>query len=105
MKTIDHYKSAIENSDETLLNEVLAPHVLIKFPAGAGNSLPASKASYMLSQVGSTASGVKYRLQADAGSNWYFLGFDCRIEDERLQGIDQVHLNEESKIDQLIAFM
>jgi hypothetical protein len=59
----------------------------------------------MLSQVARTASGVKYGLTADAGSNWYFLGFDCRIEDERLQGIDQVHLNEDSKIDQLIAFM
>jgi hypothetical protein len=67
MQTIENYKSAIETSDEHLLNEVLAPRVLAK-----------------------TASGVKYALTADAGNNWYFLGFECQIENRKLQGIDQL---------------
>jgi hypothetical protein len=70
MKIIENYKSAIETSDEHLLNEVLAPQVLIEFPAGTSDSLPASRASYMLSQVAKTASGVRYALTADAGNNW-----------------------------------
>ena len=90
MKIIENYKSAIETSDEHLLNEVLAPQVLIEFPAGTSDSLPASRASYMLSQVAKTASGVKYALTADAGNNWYFLGFECQIENRKLQGIDQL---------------
>ena len=101
MKIIENYKSAIETSDEHLLNEVFAP----QFPAGTSDSLPASRASYMLSQVAKTASGVKYALTADAGNNWYFLGFECRIENQKLQGIDQLHLNKDGKIDQLIAYM
>jgi hypothetical protein len=105
MKIIENYKSAIETSDEHLLNEVFAPQVLIEFPAGTSDSLPASRASYMLSQVAKTASRVKYALTADAGNNWYFLGFECRIENQKLQGIDQLHLNKDGKIDQLIAYM
>jgi hypothetical protein len=105
MKIIENYKTAIETSDAHLLNEVFAPQVLIEFPAGTSDSLPASKASYMLSQVAKTASGVKYALTADAGNNWYFLGFECRIENQKLQGIDQLHLNKDGKIDQLIAYM
>ena len=105
MQTIENYKSAIETSDEHLLNEVLAPQVLIEFPAGTSDSLPASRASYMLSQVAKTASGVRYALTADAGNNWYFLGFECQIENQKLQGIDQLHLNKDGKIDQLIAYM
>jgi len=105
MKIIENYKNAIETSDEHLLNEVFAPQVLIEFPAGTSDSLPARRASYMLSQVAKTASGVKYALTADAGNNWYFLGFECQIETQHLQGIDQLHLNKEGKIDQLIAYM
>jgi hypothetical protein len=105
MKIIENYKTAIETSDAHLLNEVMAPQVLIEFPVGTSDSLPASKASYMLSQVAKTASGVKYALTADAGNNWYFLGFECRIENQKLQGIDQLHLNKDGKIDQLIAYM
>src|SRR4029077_12666901 len=104
-KTTDKYKNAIETSDEHLLNEVLAPRVLIEFPSGASDELPANKASYMLSQVAKTASGVKYALTADAGNNWYFLGFECRVENQKLQGIDQLHLDKDGKIDQLIAYM
>ena len=105
MKIIENYKSAIETADEHLLNEVLAPQVLIQFPAGTSDSLPASRASYMLSQVAKTASGVKYALTADAGNHWCFLGFECRIENQKLQGIDQLHLDKDGKIDQLIAYM
>ena len=105
MKIIENYKSAIETSDEHLLNEVFAPQVLIEFPAGTSDSLPANRASYMLSQVAKTASRVKYALTADAGNNWYFLGFECRIENQKLQGIDQLHLDKDGKIDQLIAYM
>ena len=105
MKIIETYKSAIETADEHLLNEVFAPQLFIEVPAGTSDSLPASRASYMLSQVAKTASGVKYALTADAGNNWYFLGFECQIENQKLQGIDQLHLNKDGKIDQLIAYM
>jgi hypothetical protein len=105
MTIIGDYKNAIETSDEHLLNEVLAPQVLIEFPAGTSDNLPASRASYMLSQVAKIASGVKYALTADAGNNWYFLGFECQIESQKLQGIDQLHLNKDNKVDRLIAYM
>ena len=105
MKIIENYKSAIETADEHLLNQVFAPQVLIEFPAGTSDSVPASRASYMLSQVAKTASGVRYALTADAGNNWYFLGFECQIENQKLQGIDQLHLDKDGKIDQLIAYM
>jgi hypothetical protein len=105
LKVIDNYKNAIETSDENLLQGVLAPQVLVEFPAGTSDSLPASRAGYMLSQVAKTASGVKYALTADAGNDWYFLGFECRIEDQKLQGVDQLHLDKDGKIDRLIAYM
>jgi hypothetical protein len=105
MTVIDNYKNAIETADAHLLNEVLAPQVLIEFPAGTSDNLPASKASYMLSQVAKTASGVKYALTADAGNNWYFLCFECQIENQRLQGVDQLHLDKDGKIDRLTAYM
>ena len=105
MNPIENYRSAIETSNEHLLNEVLAAQVLIEFPAGTSHSLPADKASYMLSQVSKTTSGIKYTLTADAGSEWYFLGFECEIEHQKLQGIDQLHLDKDGKIDRLIAYM
>jgi len=105
LKTIENYRSAIEAADEHLLNEVLAPQVLIEFPDGGSDTLPPGKASFMLSQVATIASGVKYGLTADAGNNWYFLGFECRIEGQKLQGIDHLHLDRDGKIDQLVAYM
>jgi len=105
MKVIEHYKSAIESSDEHLLKEVFAPQVRIEIPGGASDSHAASTASYLLSQVAKIASGIKYVLTADAGDNWYFLGFEFQIEDQKLQGIDQVHLNEDGKIDRLINYL
>ena len=88
MKLIEHYKSAIESSDEHLLKEVFAPQVRIEIPGGASDSYAASTVSYLLSQVVKIASGIKYVLTADAGNNWYFLGFEFQIEDQKLQGID-----------------
>ncbi|SRR6266478_3438881 len=81
---------------------VFAPQVRIEIPGGASDSHAASTASYILGQVAKIASGIKYVLTADAGNNWYFLGFEFQIED---QGVDQVHLNEDGKIDRLINYM
>jgi hypothetical protein len=58
-----------------------------------------------MSQVARTAPGIKSILTADAGNNWYFLGFEGQIEGQKLQAVDQVHLNKDGKIDQLIIYM
>jgi hypothetical protein len=105
MKVIENYKRAIENSDETLLNEVFAPQVRIEVPAGASLDHPGKTASYIMSQVARTAPGIKCILTADAGNNWYFLGFEGQIEGQKLQAVDQVHINKDGKIDQLIIYM
>ena len=52
-----------------------------------------------------TAPGIKCNTTADAGDNWYFLGFEGEIEGEKLQAIDQVHLNKDGRIDQVIIYM
>jgi len=58
-----------------------------------------------MSQVAKTAPGITCTLTADAGNNWYFLGFEGQIEGQKLQAVDQVHLNKDGKIDQLIIYM
>jgi hypothetical protein len=90
MKVIENYKTAIENSDESLLKEVFAPQVRIEIPAGASLDHPVNTASYIMSQVAKTAPGIKCILTADAGNNWYFLGFEGQIEGQKLQAVDQV---------------
>src|SRR2546426_4311212 len=105
MKVIENYKRAIENSDENLLKEVFAPQVRVEIPAGASLNHPVNTASYIMSQVAKTAPGIKCILTADAGNNWYFLGFEGQIEGQKLQAVDQVHLNKDGKIDQLIIYM
>ena len=105
MKVIENYKRAIENSDENLLKEVFAPQVRVEIPAGASLNHPVNTASYIMSQVAKTAPGIKCILTADTGNNWYFLGFEGQIEGEKLQAVDQVHLNKDGKIDQLIIYM
>jgi hypothetical protein len=105
MKVIENYKRAIENSDEHLLKEVFAPQVRVEIPAGPSADHPANTASYIFSQVAKTAPGIKCTLTADAGNNWYFLGFEGQLEGQKLQAIDQVHLNKDGKIDQLIIYM
>ena len=105
MKVIESYKRAIENGDEDLLKEVLAPRVLLETPAGPSVDHPVSMASSILSQVAKTAPGIKCISTADAGNHWYFLGFEGQIEGQTLQAVDQVHLNNDRKIDQLIIYM
>ena len=105
MKIIENYKRALENSDESLLKEVFATEVHVEIPAGASFNHPVNTASYIMSQVAKTAPGIESTLTADAGNNWYFLGFEGQIEGQKLQAVDQVHLNKDDKIDQLIIYM
>ena len=105
MKIIENYKRAIENSDEYLLKEVFAPQVRIEIPAGASLDQPVDIASHIMSQVAKTAPGIKCTLTAEAGNNWYFLGFEGQIEGQKLQAVDQVHLDKDAKIDHLIIYM
>ena len=105
MKVVENYGRAVENSDENLLKEVFAPQVRLEVPAGPSVDHPASRAAHILSQVAKTAPGIKCILTADAGNNWYFLAFEGQIEGQKLQAVDQVHLNKDGKIDQLIIYM
>ena len=105
MKVIESYKKAIESSDENLLKEVFAPRVRIEIPAGASVEYPRNTASHIMSQVAKTAPGIKNVLTAEAGNGWYLLGFEGQLEGQQLQAIDQVHLDEDGKIDQLTIYM
>jgi hypothetical protein len=105
MRVIANYLSAIESGDARSLKEVFAPNVHIEIPAGASLDQPADTASHIMSQVAKTAPGIKCTSTADAGNNWYFLGFEGQIEGQKLQAVDQVHLNKDGKIDQLIIYM
>jgi hypothetical protein len=57
-----------------------------------------------MSLVAKTAPGIKCILTADAGNNWYFLGFEGQVEGQKLHAVDQVHLNKDGKLDQLIIY-
>jgi hypothetical protein len=105
MKVVENYGRAVENSDENLLKEVFAPQVRVEIPAGASVNHPVDTASYILSQVAKTAPGIKCILTADAGNNCHFLGFEGQLEGQKLQAIDQVHLNKDGKVDQVIIYM
>ena len=105
MKVIENYRRAIENSDANLLEEVFAPQVRVETPAGARDNYPVNAASHIMSQVAKTAPGITCSHTADAGNNWYLLGFEGQIEGQKLQAVDQVHLNKDGKIDQLIIYM
>jgi hypothetical protein len=105
MKVIEDYERAIENSDENLFREVFAPQVRLEIPSGPSADHPANTMSHILSQVAKTAPGIKCTLTADAGNNWHLLVFEGELEGEKLQAIDQVHLNNDSKIDHIIIYM
>ena len=105
MKVIENYRRAIENSDEYLFKQLFAPQVRVEIPGGTIFEQPASAASFQLSQVAKTARGIKCTLTADAGSNWHLLVFEGQLEHEPLQAIDQVHLNNDGKIDHIIIYM
>ena len=105
MQVIENYGRAIETSDENLFKELFAPQVRLEIPSGPSADHPANTMSHILSQVAKTAPGIKCTLTADAGNNWHLLVFEGELEGEKLQAIDQVHLNTEGKIDQLIIYM
>ena len=105
MQVIENYKRAIENSEENLFKGGFAPEVRLEIPAGASADHPANVVSHILSQVAKTAPGIKCTLTADAENNWHLLVFEGQLEGEKLQAIDQVHLNKDGKIDHIIIYM
>lgn len=105
MKIIENYGRAIETSDEYLFKQVFAPQVRVEIPAGAIFDQPANAAAYQLSQVAKTAPGIKCSLTADAGNDWHLLVFEGEFEGQKLQAIDQVHLNKDGRIDHIIIYM
>ena len=105
MKVIENYKRAVESADAQLLKEVFAPQVRVEVPAGTSATYPVNTASYILSQVAKTAPGIKCIWTADSGNDWHLLGFEGQLEGEKLQAIDQVHLNKDGTIDQLTIYM
>ena len=105
MQVIENYKRAIENSEENLFKGGFAPEVRLEIPAGASADHPATTVSHILSQVAKTAPGIKCTLTADAENNWHLLVFEGQLEGEKLQAIDQVHLNKDGRIDHIIIYM
>lgn len=105
MKVIDNYKRAIENSDEYLFKQVFAPQVHVEIPAGAIFDQPANAAAYQLSQVAKTAPGIRCTLTSDAGNDWHLLVFEGELEGQKLQAVDQVHLDKDGKIDHIVIYM
>ena len=105
MKIVDDYKKAIENGDEALLKEVFAPQVRFDTPSGESSLRPVDTASHIMSQVAKVVPGIKNILTGDAGSNSYLLAFDGEIEGQKLQVVDQLHLDQRGRIDQLTIYM
>jgi hypothetical protein len=105
MKVIENYHRAIENSDANLFKEVFAPQVRVEIPAGAIFDQPANAAAFQLSQVAKTVPGIKCTLTADAGNNWHLLAFEGELDGQKLQAVDQVHLNKDAKIDHIVIYM
>ena len=105
MKIVDNYKKAIENGDEALLKEVFAPQVRFDTPSGESSLRPVDTASHIMSQVAKVVPGIKNILTGDAGSNSYLLAFEAEIEGEKLQVVDQLHLDQRGRIDQLTIYM
>jgi len=105
MNVVDIYKNAVENGDEALLKEVFAPQVRFDTPSGESSLNPVDRASHIMSQVSKVVPGLKNILTADAGSNSYLLAFEGEIEGQKLQVVDQVHLDEHGRIDHLTIYM
>ena len=105
MKIVDNYKKAIENGDEALLKEVFAPQIRFDTPSGESSLRPVDTASHIMSQVAKVVPGIKNILTADAGSNSYLLAFEAEIEGQKLQVIDQLHLDQNGRIDHLTIYM
>jgi hypothetical protein len=105
MKVVDNYKKAIENGDEALLREVFAPQVRFDPPSGERSLHPVDAASHIMSQVAKVVPGIQNVLSADAGSNSYLLAFEAEIEGHKLQVVDQLHLDQNGRIDHLTIYM
>jgi len=105
MKVVDNYKRAIESGDEALLKEVFAPQVRFDPPSGESSVRPADIAAHTMSQVAKVVPGIRNILTADAGSNSYLLSFEAEIQSEKLQVVDQLHFDEDGKIDHLTIYM
>ena len=105
MKVVDNYRKAIENGDEALLKEVFAPQVRFDTPSGESSLKPVDTAAHIMSQVSKVVPGIKNILTADAGSNSYLLAFEGEIEGEKLQAVDQLHLDQNGRIDHLTIYM
>jgi hypothetical protein len=105
MKVIEDYGRAIENSDENLLKEVFALKSTSRSRLGQASIIQRTQHLISMSQVAKTAPGIKCVLTADAGNNWYLLGFEGQLEGQELQAVDQVHLTKAGKIDHLIIYM
>jgi hypothetical protein len=105
MKVVDNYKKAIETGDEALLKEVFAPEVRFDPPSGERSLHPVDAASHIMSQVVKVVPGIKNILTADAGGHSYLLAFEAEIEGEKLQVVDQLHLDQNGRIDHLTIYM
>jgi hypothetical protein len=105
MKVVDNYKKAIENGDEALLKKVFAPQVRFDSPSGESSLRPVDTASHVMSQVAKVVPGIRNILTADAGSNSYLLAFEGEIEGQKLQVVDQLHLDQNGRIDHLTIYM
>jgi len=105
MKVVDNYKKAIENGDEALLKEVFAPEVRFDPPSGETSLHPVDAASHIMSQVAKVVPDIKNILTADAGSDSFLLAFKAEIEGEKLQVVDQLHLDQHGRIDRLTIYM
>lgn len=99
MKVVDNYKKAIENGDEALLKKVFAPQVRFDPPSGERSLHPVDAASHIMSQVAKVVPGIKNMFAADAGSNSYLLAFEAEIEGQELQVVDQLHLDQNGRVD------
>ena len=84
MKVIEDYGRAVENADERGLQQAFAPQVRVEVPAGPAVTHSGNTAAHILGQVAHTAPGIRRTLTADAGNSWYLLGFEGRLEGEKL---------------------
>ncbi len=105
MQVIQKYVTAIENGDENLLKEVFAPLVLFEIPSGESSSYPVDVTSHIMSQIAKVLPGIKNRFIADGGNDWHLLAFEGQIDGQKLQAVDQVHLDKDARIDQLTIYM
>jgi hypothetical protein len=74
-------------------------------PTGESSDYPVDTASHIMSQVAKVVSGIKNILTADAGNDWHLLAFEGQIDGQKLQAVDQLHLDKDGKVDHLTIYM